>query len=128
MNKPYKLDPKCAPKVREWLASGRKVAVWQNHDLSSSGVGDLAFTPGDRSSPHWKYTDKPLEICERAEDFVVEVLQEIKRTKVRLTFSGVNKQDIQKLYRLVGEAGPDAFYTLEDDTGIVWKVTGTEAL
>ena len=26
MNKPYHLDPHCAPKVREWLAAGRKVA------------------------------------------------------------------------------------------------------
>lgn len=128
MNKPYHLDPHCAPMVREWLAAGRKVAVWQNHDLSSSNVGGLAFTPGDRPSPHWKYTDKPLEICERHEDFVVEVIQDIKRVKVRPTWAGLHKQDLKKLDRLVSEAGPSAFYNIEDDEAVIRVVAGTEPL
>ena len=126
--KPYHLDPHCAPKVREWLAAGRKVAVWQNKDLSSSNVGGLAFTPGDRPSPHWKYGNDPLEICERHEDFVVEVLQDIKRVKVRVTYTGLHKQDLKKVARLVAEIGPDAFYNLEDDEAIIRRVVGTEPL
>ena len=128
MNKPYHLDPHCAPKVREWLAAGRKVAVWQNANLSSSDCGTLAFTPGDRPSPHWKYTDKPLEICERHEDFVVEVVQEIKRVKVRVTYAGLHRQDLKKVDRLVAEVGPSAFYNLEDDEAIIRVVVGTEQL
>ena len=128
MNKPYHLDPHCASKVREWLAAGRKVAVWQNADLSSSDCGTLAFTPGDRPSPHWKYTNKPLEICERHEDFVVEVLQDIKRVKVRPTYTGLHKQDLKKLDRLVSEVGPGAFYNIEGDEAIIRVVVGTEPL
>ena len=128
MNKPYHLDPHCAPNVREWLAAGRKVAVWQNANLSSSDCGTLAFTPGDRPSPHWKYTDNPLEICERHEDFVVEVVQEIKRVKVRVTYAGLHRQDLKKVDRLVAEVGPSAFYNIEDDEAIIRVVVGTEQL
>lgn len=128
MNKPYHLDPHCAPKVREWLAAGRKVAVWQNADLSSWCCGTLVFTPGDRPSPHWKYSNKPLEVCERHDDFVVEVLQDIKRVKIRLTMTGLHQQDLKKADRIVSEIGGDAFYNIEGDEAIIRVVVGTEPL
>ena len=54
-------DPSEKEKVLGWFPRG--IAVWVNHDLSSSNIGGLAFTPGDlEHSPHWKYTGKPVEI------------------------------------------------------------------
>ena len=61
-------------------------------------------------------------------DFVVEVLHDIRRLKVRLTYTGLHKQDLKKLDRLVSEIGPGAFYNIEGDEAIIRVVVGTEQL
>lgn len=50
------LDP--TGKVKEWLDSNRGINVWENVDLSSHSVGQLAFTPGDKGKPSWRYSLK----------------------------------------------------------------------
>lgn len=55
------MDP--SGKVRQWLADGRKVAVWEDKEISSSPAPDV-LTPADGKPGHWRYGQKPSRILE----------------------------------------------------------------
>lgn len=115
--KKIRVDFENAPKLRQWLAAGRKIAVWSNKDLSSHKVGDLAFSPGDRlTPPHWQYGTAPDLVTDDASLFEVETCKEIKRIKARRgppAYGYVSRADYRKLQDAISEAGEGAFYQFD---------------
>lgn len=145
MKKPYRLNEEHAPRIRDWLASGRGVAVWQNYDLGSPSVGALSFTPaitdGARTSPpHWQVGQSPVDVTHSATDFVVETTAPGAVVKVRRGppyLGGIHRRDRDKLDSALAKAGPGSFWTYEPnsrDYGSAWfgvrihSVVGTRPL
>lgn len=48
-------------KIREWLDSGRGIAIWRDQQISSSPAPDR-ITPADGRAGHWRYGNKPERV------------------------------------------------------------------
>lgn len=142
--KTYTVDAEHAMKLRDWIASGRGVAVWQNRDLGSPSVGGYAFTPaitaGARTpSPHWNYGNAPVDVVHSREAFRVRTTAPRESVKVRRGppyLGGIHRKDRAKLDAALARAGKGSFWTYDSPAEYgspwfsvrVWTVTGTEAL
>jgi hypothetical protein len=57
---PVTIDSENVPKIRAWFQAGRGVTRWENMEIAS-GMARYVFTPGDTTSPNWRY-GKPQPI------------------------------------------------------------------
>jgi len=125
MKKPYRIAEDQAPKIVDWLASGRGVAIWQNVDLGSASIGGLAFTPaitdGARTNcPGWQYGREPLDVSHAREDFIVEFTAPGAIVKVRRgppCYGGIHRRDRAKLDKAMELAGKGSFWTYSEPAG-----------
>ena len=77
----FTVTQETAPKVREWVLSGRGLRLWHSVEIGAQRPEQL--TPADVTTPpHWAYTLEASEIVTPA-DISMEIREDIPREEVR---------------------------------------------
>ena len=120
---PYKITHTAAPKVVEWITTGRKVLVWQSINLSDPGKQVL--TPGSdayghkTSKPSWEFGNEPIHTFTSLDEFIVQADKVVKRFHVGVRRSGnglslkVTDAGSAKIRTAVTKAGEGAYYLFD---------------
>jgi hypothetical protein len=120
---PYKITHTAAPKIVEWISTGRGVSVWQSVDLSDPGKQVL--TPsmdalGQKTSkPSWQFGNEPIHTFTSLDEFIVQPDKVVKRFHVGVRRSGngltlkVTDAGSAKIRAAVTKAGEGAYYLFD---------------
>jgi len=134
MEKPYEVHvPGVRAKFEEWIAKRGGILVWENHNLSDPGAGNM-YSPvrdpegklNDKNQPP-KWTHRYLETCTDIKDFkFVKEMKEVKRLRVAVRMGaqglmvkltdGSTKKLNRALDKVKEETGQDAMYRFDYDT------------
>ena len=77
----FTVTQETAPKVREWVRSGRGLRLWHSVEIGAQRPEQL--TPADVTiPPHWAYTLEASEIVTPA-DISMEILEDIPGEEIR---------------------------------------------
>jgi hypothetical protein len=120
---PYKITPGTAPKIVEWITTGKGVSVWKSVDLSDPGK--QVMTPSvdanghKTSKPSWQFGNEPIKTFTSLDEFEVQPDKVVKRFHVGVRRSGnglslkVTDAGSAKIRAAVEKAGKGAYHLFD---------------